>query len=73
MTQLKLIIHIVQIVTGILLIAVILLQAKGDSLGSTTGAGGVLSTRRGAEKGLFIVTIILATLFMSVALAQLFL
>jgi preprotein translocase subunit SecG len=38
-----------------------------------TGAGGVLSTRRGAEKGLFIVTIILATLFMSVALAQLFL
>ena len=56
------------------LIAAILLQSKGSGLGSVFGGdGSVFRTRRGAEKGLFQLTIILAVVFglLSIATAAL--
>jgi preprotein translocase subunit SecG len=56
---------LVQIILGIALIALILLQSKGTGLGSTFGGDmGFYGTKRGAEKILFYFTIIIATLFM---------
>ncbi|HEY4497609.1 MAG TPA: preprotein translocase subunit SecG [Candidatus Paceibacterota bacterium] len=64
----------VQIVVSILLIAAILLQQKGGGLGAAFGGDGqVYRSRRGIEKSLFIATIVLAALFIGVALASLFL
>ncbi len=63
-------IYIIQIILGILLILVILLQQKGSGLGSSFG-GGDLSfyrTKRGAEKLLFYVTIGLSTTFILLSL-----
>lgn len=60
----KPIISLIQIILGALLIVVIIIQQKGTGLGSTFG--GELSfyrTKRGAEKLLFYVTIVLALLF----------
>jgi len=59
------IIIIVQILISISLIAVILLQAKGTGLGRAFGGGGEFyRSKRGIEKILFRVTIILAVLFL---------
>lgn len=56
--------HIVQIIISVALIAVILLQSKGAGLGGIFGGGGgVYRTRRGLEKTLFNLTIVLAALF----------
>lgn len=67
-----LIIDIIQIVSAILLIIVILIQNKGTGLGAAFGGGDGEITRkkRGAEKGLFIVTIILSIVFLGTALAN---
>ena len=55
---------IAQIIVSVALIGAILLQAKGSGLGSVFGGdGSVFRTRRGAEKGLFQLTIILAIAF----------
>ena len=57
-------INLIQIILGILLVLVILVQQKGSGIG--TSFGGDLSfyrTKRGAEKFLFWVTIVLASLF----------
>ncbi len=65
---------IAQIIICVALIAAILLQSKGSGLGSVFGGdGSVFRTRRGAEKGLFQLTIILAIAFglLSVATAAL--
>jgi preprotein translocase subunit SecG len=68
------ILDVSQIILAVLLVASILLQAKGDGLGSAFGgSGGVVSTRRGPEKGIFIFTIIVATVFIGVSVARLFL
>ncbi len=54
----------VQIIIALLLVASILLQARGSGLGEVFGGGGeVFQTKRGVEKVLFFTTIILATLF----------
>ena len=63
---------IAQIIVSVALIAAILLQSKGAGLGSVFGGdGSVFRTRRGAEKGLFQLTIVLAIVFglLSVAAA----
>lgn len=68
----KPIIALVQIILGILLILVILIQQKGSGLGSAFG--GDLSfyrTKRGAEKFLFYTTIVLACSFILLSLAGL--
>lgn len=55
---------VTQIILAILLTVAILLQARGQGLGSTFGGGGELyRTKRGFERLLFTVTIILAVLF----------
>lgn len=63
---------IVQIVLAALLTVAILLQSKGTGLGGVFGGeGNVYRTKRGAEKFLFAGTIVLAVLFLAVALANL--
>jgi len=63
--------QIALIITSIALITSIVLQNKGVGLGGLTGqdAGGVISARRGIEKILFNVTIILAIVFIALVLA----
>lgn len=63
---------IVQIVLAALLTVTILLQSKGTGLGGVFGGeGNVYRTKRGAEKFLFVGTMVLAVLFLAVALANL--
>ncbi|MDQ5970228.1 MAG: preprotein translocase subunit SecG [Patescibacteria group bacterium] len=67
------ILNIVQIVISILLIVAILLQQKGSGLGSTFGSdSAIYRTKRGAEKFIFRLTIVLSFLFLASALASLF-
>lgn len=58
------------IITSIALIISVILQSKGAGLGGLTGAdsGGVFSARRGIEKTLFYVTIIIAFIFFGLAI-----
>jgi preprotein translocase subunit SecG len=53
------------IITSIALIASVILQSKGVGLGGLTGTdtGGVFTARRGIEKTLFWVTIVLSAIF----------
>ena len=65
--------NIVQVIVSIFLIIIILLQQKGSGLGSTFGGdGAVYRTKRGAEKTIFRLTIILSFIFLATALASLF-
>jgi preprotein translocase subunit SecG len=57
--------NIIQIIVSITLIVVILLQVKGDT-GDVFGAG-VARTRRGLERTLFNVTIVLAAIFLIIS------
>lgn len=62
---------IAQIIICVALIGAILLQSKGSGLGSVFGGdGSVFRTRRGAEKGLFQLTIILAIVFGLLSIAS---
>lgn len=71
MTQTQ-IIEISQIAVSALLIVLILLQARGVGLGSTFGGeGNFYFTKRGAEKTIFTLTIILAAAFLGLALYSL--
>jgi preprotein translocase subunit SecG len=59
------------IITSIALIASVILQSKGAGLGGFTGgdAGSIFTARRGIEKTLFRITILLSILFFSLAIA----
>ena len=58
-----------QIGVALLLSAIILLQAKGTGLGMTFGSGGEFyHSKRGLEKILFFLTIILAAVFVILGL-----
>jgi preprotein translocase subunit SecG len=64
-------IDIIQLVSAILLIIVVLLQQRGAGLGAAFGGqGNIYRTKRGLEKGLFILTIILSIIFLGTALAN---
>ncbi|MEW5719922.1 MAG: preprotein translocase subunit SecG [Chloroflexota bacterium] len=57
--------NIIQIIISVTLMAIILIQVKGEGGGSMFGGGvGVARTRRGLERTLFNVTIILAVVFL---------
>jgi len=57
------ILQIAMIVSGILMIASILLQQRGATLGAGFGSSGELyTTRRGVDKNLFEATIVLAVI-----------
>ena len=61
--------QIFQIIIAILLIAAILLQNRGVGLsGIFGGSGNVYRTKRGFEKTLFIITIVLVVLFFLISL-----
>lgn len=64
----------IQIVLAILLVSAILLQRTGAGVGGAFGgsdAGGSYQTRRGLERTLFQVTIVLAVLFVGSAMLAL--
>lgn len=64
-----------QVITAIFLIASILLQTRGSSVGGAFGgdnSGTTFYTRRGAEKTLFQATIVLSILFVAMAFLALF-
>jgi preprotein translocase subunit SecG len=58
------ILQIITVGSAILMIAAILLQQRGASLGAGFGSSGELyTTRRGLDKNLFEVSIVLAVIF----------
>lgn len=62
-------IPIAQVVLAVILIGLILIQAKGAGLsGVFGGEGNIYRTKRGAEKTIFMATIVLAVLFFVVAI-----
>jgi preprotein translocase subunit SecG len=67
MTQ---ILQISLIITSVALILSVILQSKGAGLGGLTGsdAGSVFTARRGIERTLFWVTIVLSVLFFVLAI-----
>ena len=58
------------IITSVSLIISVILQSKGAGLGGLTGAdtGGVYTARRGIERTLFWVTIVLSVIFFTLAI-----
>jgi preprotein translocase subunit SecG len=58
------------IITSVALIISVILQSKGAGLGGLTGAdtGGVYTARRGIERTLFWVTIVLSAVFFVLAI-----
>ena len=57
------------IITSIALVLSVILQSKGAGLGGLTGmdTGGVFAARRGLEKTLFKITIVLSAIFFLLA------
>ncbi|MDQ2887781.1 MAG: preprotein translocase subunit SecG [Chloroflexota bacterium] len=65
--------RIIQIIIAIAVIVFILLQARGAGLGSVFGgssAGSVFKTRRGVERLIFNITVVLVILFALVSVAS---
>ena len=60
------------IITSVTLIISVILQSKGAGLGGLTGAdtGGVYTARRGIERTLFWVTIVLSVIFFTLAITS---
>lgn len=64
----------IQILISVALVTLIILQARGTGLGSLfggTGGGAIQKTRRGLEKTLFQMTVILSAAFILNAILQL--
>ncbi len=63
--------NVAQLVISIVLIVVVLLQTRGGDIGAAFGAGGgggsSFRTRRGLEKTLFQLTIVLAFVFVAMS------
>ncbi|MCC7119682.1 MAG: preprotein translocase subunit SecG [Anaerolineales bacterium] len=59
------------IITSVGLILSVILQSKGAGLGGLTGAdtGGVFTARRGVERVLFWMTIVLSVIFFGLVIA----
>lgn len=69
--NLEVVLTTAQVVLASLLVASILLQARGTGLGAAFGGGGnIYRTKRGAEKKIFQLTIVLSILFFAVTLAN---
>jgi preprotein translocase subunit SecG len=63
---------IAQSIISVLLVIIILLQQRGTALGSAFGGGGeVYSTRRGIQKNLLWVTVVLTIAFIVLAVLNL--
>jgi len=63
--------NLAQLVISLILIVVVLIQARGGDIGAAFGTGGgggsSFRTRRGLEKTLFQLTILLAALFVGIS------
>lgn len=62
--------NLAQLLISVVLIVVVLLQTRGTDIGAAFGGGGGSSsfrTRRGLEKTLFQLTIVLAVVFVAVS------
>jgi len=74
----SIVLAIIQIAISVLLVITVLMQSKGVGLSQTFGGGGgggegnSYSTKRGAEKTIYIITIILSVAFLGTALINLF-
>ena len=67
------ILNIIQIVLATLLIITIMLQNRGSGLGAAFGGeGNVYMAKRGAEKTIFILSIIFSVLFLASGVLRLF-
>ncbi len=67
------ILSVIQIIIAVFLMITILIQNKGVGLSATFGGeGNVYRTKRGAERAIFITTIVLAVLFLVTAMLNLF-
>jgi protein translocase SecG subunit len=65
-------IYLIQVIVGVLLVAVVLFQQKGSGLGSTFGGEvSFYRAKRGAEKMLFYSTIFLTIVFVVLSLVGL--
>ncbi len=63
--------NISQIVITVLMVIAILMQNRGSGLGSAFGGeGNVYMAKRGAEKNIFIATIVLAILFLALGVVR---
>ena len=62
------ILNIIQIVISVILVLVILAQVRGQGTGLFGSAEGSFRTRRGIEKTLFQLTIVLAVVFIVVSI-----
>ncbi|MCS6870918.1 MAG: preprotein translocase subunit SecG [Anaerolineae bacterium] len=75
MGALKTALQIIQILLSVALVALIILQSKGSGIGNLLGGGegglGITKTRRGLEKTLFQLTIIISAVFLINAVVQL--
>lgn len=72
--NLSMILQIATLVTGILAVLLILLQARGASLGAGFGSSGELfTTRRGIDKSLHEATIVMVVIFVLSILVNLIL
>jgi preprotein translocase subunit SecG len=65
--------NIALIIISVLLILSVILQSKGAGLGGLTGAdtGSIFTARRGVERTLFWVTIILSVVFFAIVITLL--
>lgn len=63
--------NLAQLLISVILVVVILLQTRGTDIGAALGGGGgggsSFRTRRGLEKTLFQLTIVLAVLFLGIS------
>ena len=66
--------NIALIITSVTLIISVILQSKGAGLGGLTGSdsGSVYTARRGVERTLFWVTIVLSVIFFVLTITSLF-
>jgi len=67
------ILGVIQIIIAVLLTVVILMQSKGSGLGGIFGGeGNVYKSKRGLDKFLMIATIVLAVVFIGLAIVGMF-
>ena len=63
--------QVAAVIVSVLLIILILLQVKGGGLGSLLGGdagGGIARTRRGLEKTLYQLTIVMSIVFLAISI-----
>lgn len=62
------IVSILQIIVAIALIGLIVIQSQGSGLGKSFGGEGSYHSKKGVEKLVYIATVVVAVLFLSLSL-----